>query len=158
MTKRRMADLAFMAFLAGVAAYVGLTAQSWPFGARLFPTVIAGLMGALLLAEAARSVATARRGHTEEAPIWPGVEPKVAAGRAAVTAASIVGMALMVWALGFPIGGPLALAIHLLLVVRERLVVSLSIVVAFVGVLWAFSNLLNIPFPEPIVPGLSNPF
>lgn len=159
MTLRRMADLAFCLFLGGVALYVVVTAQGWPLGSRLFPTLVGTLLGGLLIAQVATTLLGARRaGRAEDAPVWPGVDPVVARTRALQTAGSIVAMAGIVWALGFPIGGPVALAGHLFLVVRERLLVSTTLVLSSVAVLWALSVLLNIPFPEPLVPGLRNPF
>lgn len=159
MTKRKIADLLFMGLLVVVVVYVALTAQDWPLGARLFPTVLGGLMGVLLVAQIATTLVRARReGHPEDEPIWPGVDPKVAGRRAIATAASIVGMAILVFVLGFPYGGPLALAIHLFLVVRERWLVSSALVVTAFAMIWAASSLLNIPFPEPLLPGLANPF
>lgn len=159
MTKRRIADLIFMAFLLAVSIYVVVSSQGWPAGARLFPTGVGVLMGVLVVAQAVTTMVRARREkHAADKPIWPDVEPSVAARRAATTAASIIGMALLIYLLGFPIGGPVALAIHLFLVVREKWLVSTALVVASVAMLWAASVLLNIPFPEPVVPGLSNPF
>ena len=160
MTQRRIADLVFTAFLGGVVFYVYAEAQAWPRGARLFPVGVAVGMGALLLAQAVLTVVQARREGPDarDEPLWPGIEPALARRRAVTTAATFLVMAVAVWLLGFPIGGPLVLAAHLLLVMRERLVVSIVLVVGSVAALWALSELLNIPFRDPVLPFVSNPF
>jgi hypothetical protein len=159
-TKRRIADLAFTALLGGVVVYVVATAQDWPRGARLFPTMVGALMAVLLVAQVVVSLIQARAAGPEatEPPLWPAVPAPVARRRALTTAATFLGMALAVWALGFPIGGPLAVGVYLFLVVRERILVSTLLTVGAFLVLWALSSLLNIPFPEPVVPFLTNPF
>lgn len=160
MTKRRIADLVFIAFLGVVVLFVYMEAQGWPRGARLFPVGVAVGMGGLLLAQAVAIVLKARQEGSEarDEPLWPGMDPALAWRRALTTAATFVVMAVGVWLLGFPIGGPLVLAGHLLLVMRERLVVSVLLVAGSVGALWALSELLNIPFPDPVLPFVSNPF
>jgi len=160
MTKRHIADLVFMAVLGAVVVRIFLTAQAWPSAARAFPSIMSAVMVILLLLLVLRTLVAARqqgRGVSDE-PIWKGVEPSLARKRALQTLFSIGGMAVLVWLLGFPIGGPVALAAHLLLVVRERVAVSLLIVSGSVGVLWALSNLLRIRFVEPALPFVSNPF
>ncbi len=160
MTKRRIADLAFVAFLGIVVLYVYWEAQEWPRGTALFPVGVAIGMGALLLAQALLTVVQARREgpQARDEPIWPDIDPSLARRRAVTTSATFVVMALGVWLLGFPIGGPLVLAAHLLLVMRERLVVSALLIVGSVAAMWALSELLNIPFPDPALPFVSNPF
>ena len=160
MTKRRLADLVFIAFLAVGVAYLYLEARGWPRGARLLPVGVAFGLGGLLVAQATLTVVQARRAGPDavDEPLWPGVEPSLARRRALTTAAMFVVMAVSVWLLGFPIGGPLVLAAHLLLVMRERIAISLALVAGSVVGLWAMSTFLNIPFPEPVLPFLSNPF
>lgn len=160
MTKRRIGDLLFVAFLGAGVAYVYLEAQGWPRGARLFPVGVAVGMAGLLLAQAVSTVVQARRAGPDavDEPIWPGVDRHVARRRALTTAASFVVMALMVWLAGFPIGGPLAVALHLLVVMRERVATSLAIVAGSVAALWGMSTFLNIPFRDPVLTFLSNPF
>lgn len=149
-----------MAILGVVFIRMVMTAQAWPDAARLFPTITGVAMSGLLVVAVLKSLREMRRedGTSEEGPLWEGVEPRLAARRVSQTVIVIAGTALLVWLLGFPIGGPLALALQLLVIARERVAVSIAITAGSVAALWALSNLLNVRFFAPFLPFVTNPF
>lgn len=149
-----------MAILGVVFVRMVMTAQTWPDAAKLFPTIAGVAMGGLLLIAFLKTLREMRLadGTSEESPLWEGVEPRLAARRVSETVIVIAGTALLVFLLGFPIGGPLALALQLLVIARERIALSIAITAGSVAVLWALSNLLNVRFFEPFLPFVTNPF
>lgn len=157
MNPRRQAarQVAFATLLIVVVLSAFVTSRGWPFGARLFPFWVSGATVLLLVLILLRQLPGLWAPELDLPEGDGDLSPLVARREARLvmrTGVVIAAFAVLLYLLGFLIGGPLAVLIYVRYVGGERwLSAALLAASAAVAVL-LFQKVLRVPFPEPVVP------
>lgn len=146
-------DYGSILFTVAILAVVGMAvwdARNWEIKARLFPWVIgipvlAMLAGQLVLQFMERARAGAPL-PAHPAQLTP--EQALARRRFFTIVGWMLGFAVAIWLVGFPIGGTLMTLAYLKLQGRERWRISLAITAGIAVFFFIMVKLLYIPFPE----------
>ena len=118
--------------------------------AGLFPWVIGTPVLIFSLVQFIREITGRAKKPYEEQPldVGPEVPPEVANRRTLEILAWIIGYFLMIWLLGFVIGGTLAAFIQLKFAYKEKWPISIILpLFAFAVMYFGFDRILHVPFP-----------
>ncbi|HEY0580951.1 MAG TPA: tripartite tricarboxylate transporter TctB family protein [Chloroflexota bacterium] len=134
-------------------------ARDWDLQARLFPWAIGIPLAVLLVIEAVRSLrqpklaAAVSGGATATSEEDAGeldLSTPEARRRFALICGWLLGFAVSIWLLGFPVGGTLAAAAYLRLTAREGWLATALLCVGIAAFFYLGMEFLKVPFP----PGL----
>lgn len=134
-----------------------LQARGWDTRASLFPTIIATPVLLLLLLQIAFSVRSARqsavRVHGLPTARDDATDPDERR-RIISIVAWLAAFALLVWLLGFPVGGTLGTFVYLVRTARESWRIVLGVTLGTALFFYAATQWLAVPFPPGVIQDL----
>lgn len=147
---REWRDALFILLIAALVGWAVWEARGWDLRARLFPWVVGYPLLVLLGVQLGLTVraglihaAAGAEARPHEVAYAPGARK-----RAASILLWLLLFALLLWQLGFPIGGVLSTLLYLKIPAGERWPVSLAITLGTAAFFAALKYLLYVPFPN----------
>lgn len=151
--RRDYLDLGFTLVLLALISWTTYEASKWDARARLFPWAAGIPVLVLLVIQLIRQVPTVLASRADGAAAASG-DPEEARRmfrRTLNVGAWILGFALMIWVIGFALGGTLATLLYLKVAAREKWPISLSITVGTAAFFWILTTYLYVPFPRGFI-------
>jgi hypothetical protein len=149
---RDVREVAFIGAIILLLVGAILQSQEWPFRTRIFPLVIAfpllGLSVALLLVKL-RAIRNPSPRPLEAHPSE--VDPELARRRTLGILGWLLGFAVLIYLLGFPVGGTLGTLVYLKFGAHERWPISLAISAGTALFFVAMISGLHTPFPSGVL-------
>lgn len=136
-----------------IAAWFVLTALKWPLKTAIFPIIVGIPVFFMALVELLYSL-TQKEGITEKVDEEDINLPKIEeealpVGRTLLSFMFIIGLLLLIFLFGFPLGVPLFVFLYLKIQGKESWGISVGLTALAWGSLYGlFVRLLNTPFPE----------
>lgn len=150
--RRDVLDLGFTLLLLALMSWTTLEASKWDARARLFPWAAGIPVLVLLIVQLAKQARTIVVSPSGQKVLEGGhVDAHLALQRTLQIAAWIFGFALLIWSLGFPIGGTLGTLLYLKVAAHEKWPISLAITVGTGAFFWILLHYLYVPFPRGFI-------
>jgi hypothetical protein len=150
--RRDYLDLGFTLLLLALISWTTFEASKWDARARLFPWAAGIPVLVLLIVQIVRQVRTILASPDGPKVVIGGhADAHVAFERTLRVGAWILGFAVLIWAVGFPVGGTLGTLLYLKTAARERWPISLAITVGTGAFFWILITFLYTPFPRGFI-------